>query len=465
MKLQFLGATRQVTGSRYFLDAGGLQLLIDCGMFQERAYLGRNWGTTPIDPAKIDALLLTHAHLDHTGLIPRFVKRGFNSPIYSTPATLDLTRIVLLDAAGIQQEDVRNKIKRHEEENRVDENPIEPLYTEDDAHASLRLLRPVKYEETLRLNDRVSVTWRDAGHILGSSLLEIVVREAGVERRIIFSGDIGQWDKPLIRDPSLIHSADYVVMESTYGDRNHAVNGGIEEQLAAVVNQTIKRGGNVLIPTFAIERAQELMFYFSRLVRRGKLRDVRVFLDSPMAVEATEVMARHPECLDEEARAMLRSNESPFRFPGLHFTRSVEESKEINGRSGVVIMAGSGMCNAGRIKHHLIQNIGKPETTVLFVGYQAEGTLGRELVDGQKEVRILGKQYPVQAQIAEISGLSAHADQKGLLHWLDAMGATPKRLFLTHGEERAANTLAEIIRRRAKYPVDVPGYMQAVELF
>jgi metallo-beta-lactamase family protein len=253
-------------------------------------------------------------------------------------------------------------------------------------------------------------------------------------------------------------------MESTYGDRNHADRALIEDKIADETSHTLKAGGNMLVPTFAIERAQELLYHFSRLTRSGRLPVVPVFLDSPMALDATEVMVRHPECLDEQTLALLRSNESPFKFPGLHLMRSADESKRLNGRRGCVILAGSGMCNAGRIKHHLVHNIDKPESTVLFVGYQAEGTLGREIVDRLPEVRILGKPYPVKARIAEISGLSAHADQRALLRWLDAFGTSPRGLFLTHGEERVANTLAEIIRGRVKYPVDVPGYMQQFDL-
>jgi metallo-beta-lactamase family protein len=465
MKLQFLGANRQVTGSRYFLEAGGLRILIDCGMFQERPFLERNWASLPIDPAKIDVFLLTHAHLDHSGLIPRLVAQGLKAPILTTAASIDLTRIVLMDSAKIQEEDAAFKVARHERERRKPPRPVAPLYTVGDAQRAMNLFKPVNYRETVTLNDNVSVRYLDAGHILGSASLEITIREGAGQKRLLFSGDIGQWDKPLIQDPTLFSQADYVVMESTYGDRNHENHGSIDTQLADVVNQTAKAGGHLLIPTFAIERAQEILFYFNRLVRDKRIPVLPVFVDSPMAVDATQVMLNHPECLDEQMLELLRSNESPFRFPGLRMTRSVDESKAINKQHGpCVIMAGSGMCNAGRIKHHLANDISRPATTVLFVGYQGEGTLGREILSGKSEVRIHGEMRPVKARVAEISGFSAHADQAALLRWVGALQSPPRQMFLTHGEESAALTLAELLKKQHGWPVTVPTYGQVVEL-
>ncbi|MDA1051189.1 MAG: MBL fold metallo-hydrolase [Planctomycetota bacterium] len=465
MKLHFLGANRQVTGSRYCLETADSKIMIDCGMFQERAFLSRNWEPNSITPSECDAMLLTHAHLDHCGLIPRLVANGFQAPIFCTHPTVDLTEVILRDSAKIQEEDAAYKKKRHEREGHKGKYPEQALYGEEDVLKTLPLLNGVPYETLWRITDSVSVVFHDAGHILGSAMLEVVVAENGATRRVIFSGDIGQWNKPLIRDPSLFDSADHVVMESTYGDRNHEDGGDVETQLCDVINETIGRGGNVVIPTFAVERAQELMYYISRLVHDDRIPDVKVFLDSPMAVDVTNIFRKYREYFDQEAWDLIGSNQSPLQFPGLQLARSAAQSKEINNqRKPCIIMATSGMCTGGRIKHHLRRNISRPESTILFVGYQAYGTLGRLISDGKPEVRIHGRNYETKAQIARIYGFSGHADRSALLHWIGHLKQAPKSIYLTHGEEDAALSLAGQIRKDKGWTVSVPEFQDVVDL-
>ncbi|MBC8356788.1 MAG: MBL fold metallo-hydrolase [Planctomycetes bacterium] len=465
MKLHFLGANRQVTGSRYCLETADSKIMIDCGMFQERAFLSRNWEPNSIAPNECDAMLLTHAHLDHCGLIPKLVANGFNAPIFCTRPTVDLAEVIMRDSAKIQEEDAKYKRRRHEREGRKGRYPEKALYNEDDVLQTLPMLSGVPYETLWRVTDSVSVVFHDAGHILGSAMLEVVVTENGKTRRVIFSGDIGQWNKPLIRDPILFDSADHVVMESTYGDRDHEDRGDIETQLCDAINNTIARGGNVVIPTFAVERAQELMYYISRLVHDDRIPDLKVFLDSPMAVDVTDIFRQYRECFDQEAWELIGSNRSPLQFPGLHMARTSSQSKEINNeRKPCIIMATSGMCTGGRVKHHLRRNISRPESTILFVGYQAFGTLGRLISDGKPAVRIHGRTYELKAQVARIYGFSGHADRKALMHWIGNLKQPPENIFLTHGEENAAMSLAENIRSEKGWPVSVPEFQEVVNL-
>ena len=465
MRLQFLGANRQVTGSRYLLEAGGLRIMIDCGMFQERAFLGRNWAPPPISPDSIDYVLLTHAHLDHCGLLPRLVAQGYGGPIITVEPTVKLAEIIMLDSAKIQKEDVAYKKKRHRREGRRGKHPELPLYTIEDAKNTVSLLRGVKYGESVQLNDQVSVVFNEAGHILGSAFLEITVTSGGKTRRVVFSGDLGQWDTPLINDPHPLGQADYVVMESTYGDRNHKELGPIEDQLARVINDTTQRGGHVVIPTFAMERAQELVYYIGRLVHGDHIPDLLVYLDSPMAIDVTEIFHQYCGYLDEENRCRFRKQVASLTFPGLRLTRRQKDSIAINNRrEPSIIMASSGMCTGGRIKHHLRQNITRTECTIVFVGYQAQGTLGRQIVEGHSEVRIHGRTWPVRAQIAKIDGFSAHGDRDDLMRWLRGCKQPPKNLFLTHGEEQAAQSLAQTVRNQMGWPVSVPNYEDVVQL-
>lgn len=456
MKIKFMGAARHVTGSCFCLEAGGLHIMVDCGLYQERDYLAKNWEMCP-GIKSLDYLILTHAHLDHSGRIPRLVKMGFNAPILTTPASAELAKIVLLDSARLQEEDASFKAKRHAKEGRKVDHPVVPLYTVEDAEQSLPLFESRPYGELVQLNDHVSVRFHDAGHILGSSMVEINVNGNGQSRRFIFSGDIGQWDKPIIRDPSLFDQADYVIMESTYGDRDHEEEGDVRDELARVINETVERGGNIVVPTFAIERAQEIMYHLSALVHEKRIPHLMVFLDSPMAVDVTDVFLHHRECLDEDALALFESDEPPFRFPGLSLVRKVQESKAINRIKGsCVIMAGSGMCTGGRVKHHLVENISNPKATILFVGFQANGTLGRQISEGSKEVRILGTRYPVRARIEQIHGFSAHADRTALLRWVGNLKSAPERVFVVHGEEDVALKFAKELEEKKGWKTAVP---------
>ncbi len=465
VRIQFLGATRQVTGSRFCLDTGKDKILIDCGMFQERDFRNRNWDPFPFPPSEISAVILTHAHVDHCGLLPRLINQGFSGRVYLTPPTADLVEIVLKDAAHIQLEDLKYKQKRHQKEGRDGPHTYEPLYDDHDVEQTCQLLEPVPFHQPRKITDGVTVTFIEAGHILGAASLEIRVRlENGTERLVVFSGDIGQWDKPLIRDPETFTTADYLVMESTYGNRLHDLDKDVESQLKEVVQSTAARGGKLVIPTFAIERAQELMYFFGRLVAAKQLPAMPVFLDSPMAVDVTEIFRRHQKMFDRDAWDLINAGIPPMRFPGLQMARSADESKAINNVEGpAVIMATSGMCDAGRIKHHLRRWIEDPHSTILFVGYQSEGTLGRIILDGKSPVRIHGRDFKVRAKIAQIYGFSGHADRNGLLKWSGAIKTPPRTTFLVHGEEQAALDLAKTLGDIG-WNIQVPHYQEIVEL-
>ncbi len=465
MRLQFLGAAREVTGSQYYLCTDGAKVLVDCGMFQEREFLYRNWDSSPVRPRDIDMVLLTHAHVDHCGLLPKLVQEGFRGPVMTTAASADLAALVLRDSAQIQAEDAAFKMKRHRKEGRRGKFEEKPLYTMRDVERTLPLFRPVAYDRPQQINGDLAAVFHDAGHILGSAMIELEAKEGGRPRRLIFSGDIGQADKPLIRSPSNFEQTDFLVMESTYGDRNHEDHRGIEEQLAEIIGETVRGGGKAIIPIFAIERAQELIYFLGRLLAAGRIPSVPVYLDSPMAAEVTEVFRRHRECLDPQTRRDLDAGDGLLGFPGLNIVRTVEQSKAINNQKApAVIMATSGMCTAGRVKHHLAQYLGRPECTVLFVGYQARGTLGRQILDGNKEVRIHGRWRLVRARIAQIHGFSGHADHDALLAWAGHFTAPPQQAFITHGEEDAALALAEELRTTKGWNVTVPEYQQVVEL-
>jgi len=466
VRLQFLGANRQVTGSRYYLESNGTRILIDCGMFQEREFLQRNWEPSPIEPKKIDVLLLTHAHLDHCGLIPKLVREGFRGKILTTPASADLAELILRDSAQIQAEDLAFKRKRHSKEGRRVGHPEVVLYTTGDVDRAMPRFKSAAYAHPLQLDRLTTATFHDAGHILGSSIVEINVEQyQGQPRRLIFSGDLGQRNMPIVNDPAVFDSADYVVMESTYGDREHPHAEDIRTQMARVIQETVEAGGNVLIPTFAVERAQELMYYISQLVEEHRIPRVPIYLDSPMAIHVTGIFDQYRDYFNAEAQWRFNEKHSPLHFPGLKLVSSVEESMEINDlRQPAIIMASSGMCTAGRIKHHLAHNIHRPESTILFVGFQVRGTLGRQILDGSQEVRIHGRYRPVRARIAQVYGFSGHADRAGLLRWLSHFRQPPRQLFLTHGEEQVSLELADQIRQSMGWEVTVPSYQQTVEL-
>jgi metallo-beta-lactamase family protein len=465
VKIQFLGAARQVTGSQYYIEADGARLLIDCGMFQEREFLNRNWDPSPIRPRNLDAILLTHAHVDHCGLAPVLVREGFRGPIITTSASADLVELVLRDAAEIQAEDAAFKEKRHRKEGRRGKYPVKPLFSFKDVDRTLPLLRSTAYNQEYKINKNVSAVFHDAGHILGSAIIELLVSDNGRPRRLIFTGDLGQMNKPIVRDPETFTQADYIVMESTYGNRDHENGGTVEDQLERVVLDTVKAGGCMVIPIFAIERAQELQYHLSRLLSADRIPQIPVFLDSPMAADVNEVFRDHRDCYDAEALQMLASGQSMLKFPMLKVVRSQEESMAINDIKGpFIVMSTSGMCTAGRIKHHLVHHIDRPEDTILFVGYQARGTLGRQILDGNKEVRIHGRSRLVRARIAQIQGISGHADRAGLMKWLSCFQSPPRKLLVTHGEEEVSISFAKLVRETLGWNVIVPEYQQTVEL-
>ena len=465
IKLSFLGASRNVTGSQYLLEANGVRLLVDCGMYQERKFKNRNWEPFKFSADNIDAVLLTHAHLDHCGLLPKLVNEGFSGKIYCTAATAEIAQIIILDSAKLQEEDAAFKRKRHQRESRSGPYPEVPLYTIEDAEAVAPLFSPVKYEEAIEAGDGIKVYFHDAGHVLGSSIIEVVVSQDGEERSIVFSGDVGARNKPIIRDRIVFEEADYVLVESTYGDRLRTDKDNVAEDLAEVINSTQRAGGNIIVPSFALERTQELLYYMNELLSENKIPHILVFVDSPMANRITEVFLHHPELYDEEMRELIRQKKSPFQFPGLNMTQTVDESKAINHvRGTIMIIAGSGMCNGGRVKHHLVTNITRKESTILFVGYQAAGTLGRSILDGASKVRILGQHYPVKARIAQIHGFSAHADRDGLFRWLSGLKKPPRHVFITHGEEESAQNFADYLRGETGWQVSVPYYGEEVLL-
>ncbi|MHC4323895.1 MAG: MBL fold metallo-hydrolase RNA specificity domain-containing protein [Planctomycetota bacterium] len=465
IKMQFLGAAQNVTGSRHLLEANGTKVLVDCGLYQERQFRARNWEPFTCPPESLDAVLLTHAHLDHCGLLPKLVKEGFKGRIYCTAATSEIAQIILLDSAHLQEEDAKYKLKRHKREGRKGPHPIEPLYTTVDAETCFPQFSTVQYKKPIEIGAGVEATFCDAGHVLGSSIIKIKVSQNGQDRTVIFSGDIGRPDRPIVQDPSIVEQADYVLVESTYGDRVHQGPEDTKKLIAEVINSTKQAGGNIIIPSFALERSQELLYYINELLLEKAIPQIPVFLDSPMASRITKVFKKHRELYDEEMTEFVRRNKSPFEFPGLKMAGSSDESKAINHLSGtVMIIAGSGMCTGGRIKHHLVNNVTNPKNTVMFVGYQAVGTLGRRIVNGEKEVRILGQEYPINARIARINGFSAHADKEELLEWLSELKNTPRKIFVVHGESESANEFGNYIREKTGWQVAVPAYQDEVVL-
>ncbi|MFH1651292.1 MAG: MBL fold metallo-hydrolase [Chloroflexota bacterium] len=464
-KLSFLGAAGNVTGSCYLLEANDTRLLVDCGLYQERKLLARNWEPFPFNPREIDALLLTHAHVDHCGRIPKLVREGFRGKIICTRATAEIAEIILLDSAHLQEEDAAFKKRRHAQEGRSGPFPDVPLYTVADAEASLPYFAPVDYNVPAAVGAGIEATFYDAGHVLGSSMIKVNIMEGEQKKRIIFSGDVGRWDRPILRDPNVFSTAEYVVVESTYGDRLHEAQEDIPGKLARIIDETRAVGGNIIVPSFALERAQEILYYINDLLRDNQVPHLMVFLDSPMAVKITEVFKQNSQCFDQDMKQLLRHHESPFDFSGLKMVQTVDESKSLNHiRGTIMIIAGSGMCNGGRIKHHLVNNITRPESTILFTGYQAVGTLGRAITDGAKRVRILGKEYPVRARVENIRGFSAHADRDELLRWLSAFQVCPHTIFITHGEENSSGAFASFLREKTGCTVEQPQYQEAFTL-
>ena len=459
IKLTFLGAAQTVTGSRYLLEANGARLLVDCGLCQERELQSRNWQPFPVPPNTIQAAFFTHAHLDHCGLFPKFYREGFRGKLYCTAATSEIARLILEDSARLQEESARLKQDRHRQEGRKVEHPEVPLYGVEDARACEGCFSAAKYGQPVRVADGIEATFYNVGHVLGASFIRIVIRGNGQETAIVFSGDIGRWNMPILQDPALPAQADYLLVESTYGDRLHPPEQDMAGLLAAEVNRVRDAGGNLVIPAFALERAQDVLFQLNELLLADKIPHLMTFLDSPMAISISEVFERHPELYDSEMTRLVGEHKSPFDLPGLKFTRTTQESKGINHiRGSCIIMAGAGMCNGGRIKHHLARNITRPESTILFVGYQAAGTLGRQIADGAKEVRILGQTYPVRARVARLDGCSGHADRDELLDGWAASGRRRRRPSSSTANPKPPLSFAGLVAKKPGWNAVAPTY-------
>jgi metallo-beta-lactamase family protein len=460
--IQFLGATRTVTGSKHLIDVDGYRVMVDCGLFQGFKELRlRNWEPFPIDPASIDSVILTHAHIDHTGFLPKLVHDGFAGDVYCTPATDELARILLPDSARLQEEEADYSNKKGASKHK----PALPLYTEGDATEALRHLRSVNFHKPVQLTPKISFEFVTAGHILGSSFVNLDLECAhGKRKRVTMTGDIGRYDEPIINDPASVDEADYIVLESTYGDREHP-DFDVKERLAEIINATASRGGHVLIPAFAVGRSQQLLYLIRELEEENRIPVLPVFVDSPMAVSATKLYLNHTEDHDLEMQALMDARRNPLATKRFNLARTVQESKNVtaNQESSIVISA-SGMATGGRILHHLRNRLPDERNTVIFVGFQAAGTRGRRLVDGENEIKIFGQPVPVRAQIERLENLSAHADYREILRWLSGFKRAPEKVFLVHGEPDAAESLGRKIVEKFGWAVEIPDYLQKFEL-
>jgi metallo-beta-lactamase family protein len=474
MKVTFCGATKTVTGSNFLVEGAGKKFLVDCGLYQGGAKDEiKNEEPFPYDINEIDFMLLTHAHIDHSGRIPKLYKEGYRNPIYATNATCDLCAIMLPDSGHIQETETewknRKRIRRGEEE-------LVPIYDAETAAKSLELFKGEPYNQIIELDDDIHVRFNDAGHMLGSSIIEIWIRENGENKKIVFSGDLGNNDIPLLAEPTIIQDADFLVMESTYGNRLHIKNENKAKTFINIVTDTIKNGGTVVIPSFAVGRTQEILYELNKIKdseddspeferKYRLLMNTPVYVDSPLAISATEVFKENMDLFDEETQELIRRGDNPLEFPGLKFTQTVEESKALNeSNESAIIISASGMCEVGRIKHHLKHNIWNPKNTILFVGYQAPGTLGRKIVDGAKTVKIFGEEVAVNARVEYIEGYSGHADQAGLLHFVDSFVKKPNHIFLVHGEEESQKALRDKINENFDLPVSIPDYCESFDL-
>ncbi len=464
-KLTFYGATQQVTGSCYLLDTPASRVLLDCGLFQGPPATERqNQRRFPFKPATIDAVILSHAHLDHSGLLPKLVREGYRGPVYVTRPTLDLMQIMLKDAAFLQAKDVEWE-NRHRQ--RAGRETVEPLYTQDDVQQALGLCQAVDYGGQFAVAPGVQACLRDAGHIIGSAIVELWASGRAGQKKLVFSGDLGNRYAPLMPDPAIITDADVLLLESTYGDRDHRSLQETLDEFAAILDEAADSGGNVLIPAFAVGRSQEILYRLGELYQAGRLKQQKVFLDSPMAIAASEVHQRHRKLFDKETLAVLgKSGGSPQAFlPPLHYTRNTEDSMAINRISGgAIIIAGSGMCTGGRIRHHLKYNLWRKEAHVVIVGFQAQGTTGRELVEGAKKIRLLGEPVAVKAHVHTLGGFSAHAGQKELVEWAGHFKTPHPRLHLVHGEIDAMQALRDKIRADLGWAAVIPQPGQTIDL-
>jgi metallo-beta-lactamase family protein len=461
MEIKVLGAAKEVTGSNYSLSIGKEQILIDCGMFQGSKDLNRlNYEKFEFNPRKYQALLLTHAHLDHCGRIPLLVKSGFRGKIYSTDATKALAFVIMADSAKIAAEDTKNENERRSQENLP---PRKPIYTLEDVNDAMKLFVTVKYGEEVKVTKNIQAKYYDAGHILGSSSIQVTVNESGKKRVVVFSGDLGQANSILVKNTAPISQANFVFMESTYGDRLHDPIDKRKKELIRVINETYKREGKLMIPSFAVERTQELLYYIGEFMEQGLIPKMPVFLDSPMAIRATEVFKKFMPYFNLDVQERLKAVNNVFGFPQLTLTRGQEESKRINGiGEPCIIIAGNGMCSAGRIKHHIVNNIEDDKNTLLFVGFQVDGTLGEVIKNGEKNIHLLGKEVKVRAKIESIEGFSAHADKVGLLKWLKNFHSKPK-VFITHGDLDQQEELSKTLTKE-KFENYIPSLNETIKL-
>lgn len=462
MKVKFCGASIGVTGSCHMISTDNHKILLDCGQFQGGKEMDRmNEEPFPFNPAEIECVILSHAHIDHCGRLPLLVKRGFKGPIYCTDATADLLDVMLKDSAYIHEKDAEWQTRKNL---RTGKPPVEPLYTIQDSEAALRLVKPILYDQLVELNPDMKIVFNDAGHILGSAITELWVTEGDKTSKIVFSGDLGVENRPILRDPVKIKKADFLIMETTYGNRLHPENATSIDDLIKITFKTIKRGGSVIIPSFAVGRTQELIYQFNMFYEHhpeyaDTLGKVYVYIDSPMATTATEVFKKNAQVFDDETKAYIMSGDHPLDFPNLRFTRNTADSQMLNqDKTSKIIISASGMCEAGRIRHHLKHNLWDSRNSIVFVGYQAEGTLGRMLVEGAKEVKLFGEPIMVGAEIYNLEGFSGHADQKGLLDWLGGFQKEPKHIFLVHGETQSKIDFAAKVKEVFGYePIVVNG--------
>lgn len=462
MRIEFVGGARTVTGSCFIVKDDDYTLMIDCGMFQgKHAIRDRNMLKLIYAPPQIDALLLTHAHIDHSGLIPKLVREGFKGKIYATKATADLCGIMLPDSAHIQEMDTAwiNKKNR-----RIGRELVDPLYTIDDALISLEKFHPVNYGEKIEIMPGITARFRDAGHILGSSIIELWIDKKNIQRKLVFSGDLGQKDQAIIKDPEIVTESDILLIESTYGNRLHKGKEDTFAEFKNIILESYNNKGNIIIPAFAVERTQEIIYTLAKLFKDGEIPPVPVYIDSPLAISATEIFRENDQCFDEETKKILLSGDSPLDFSNLTFTKTAEESKALDDVKGAIIISASGMCTAGRIKYHLQNNLYKPESSVIFVGFQAEGTTGRRLVDGAKRVRLYGEDVIVNARIHTLGGFSAHADRNGLLEWMSNIKNRALKVFVIHGEEESSKSFAEEVRNELGLDAHVPAWGEIINI-